>query len=77
MSADIDPDFLATLRAAEAQAKANRRSRKAQRMSRESKEALLRRRGWRRTSTSGSQQWQKDGRSYTLSGAVAVELAKR
>jgi len=64
-------DILATLRHAEATAKANR-------MSRADKMRYLREHGWRLTSTSGkTQRWQaKDGTTGTLSGATAIQLMR-
>jgi hypothetical protein len=45
MTADVDPDLLALVRDAERQAIAQRKSRKAQAMSRADREAYLRRKG--------------------------------
>jgi hypothetical protein len=43
-------------------------------MSKPDKERFVRHRGWVRTSTSGSQQWAKNGVTCTLTGAVYREL---
>jgi hypothetical protein len=76
MTSDVDPDLLALVRDAERQAVARRRPRKAQAMSRADREAYLRRKGWRRTSPSGSQQWTDGTITRTLSGATAEQLSR-
>jgi len=75
MSDDLS-DLLATVREVEKQVIAQRRSRKGQKMTVAQRQDYLRRRGWRRTSSTGSQKWTDEtGRSATLSGAVSIQLA--
>jgi len=46
-------------------------------MSKDDRMAYLRARGWRRLSTSGSQQWVDNaGTTATLSGATALQLER-
>jgi hypothetical protein len=74
---DTIADLLATVRAAEAQHKPKRQRSKLQSMSKPDRERYLRSRGWRRLSTSGSQQWTDgSGTTATLSGAVALQLER-